>query len=43
MNVFDFFGSAVCHQMAERSFSGGAVKAPSVPAVQPLKAVSYWV
>ena len=28
MNVFDFFGSAVCHQMAERSFFWGSCQSP---------------
>lgn len=28
MNVFDFFGSAVCHQMAERSFFWGNCQSP---------------
>ena len=28
MNIFDFFGSAVCHQMAERSFLWGNMQSP---------------
>ena len=28
MNVFNFFGSAVCHQMAERSFFWGSCQSP---------------
>lgn len=28
MNVFDFFGSAVCHRMAERSFFWGSCQSP---------------
>lgn len=28
MKVFDFFGSAVCHQMAERSFFWGSCQSP---------------
>ncbi len=28
MNIFDFIGSAVCHQMAERSFIWGELQSP---------------
>lgn len=28
MNIFDFFGSAVCHQMVERSFLWGNMQSP---------------